>query len=109
MIDIMLMDGQPSINITYILLMKTLKYLLFIVLFISYNQVFSQIWPKVYLANQGTTPLSVFKNYDNGYLFGGWFLTPDGFPINGLLLKTTINGDMLWYKRLGENNDGRYL
>ena len=102
----MLMDGQPSINITYILLMKTLKYLLFIVLFISYNQVFSQIWPKVYLANQGTTPLSVFKNYDNGYLFGGWFLTTDGFPINGLLLKTTINGDMLWYKRLGENNDG---
>lgn len=86
--------------------MKSLKKLFLIVLFISCNQVFSQIWPKVYLANQGTAPFSITKSYDKGYLIGGWFVTSDGFPINGLLLKTTINGDMLWQKRLGEYNDG---
>ncbi len=86
--------------------MKTLTLFIFISLLSSCCPVNCQIWPKVYLNNQGTSPFSIIESYDYGYLIGGWFVTSDGYPINGLLLKTNINGDLLWQKRLGEYNDG---
>jgi len=67
---------------------------------------FSQYWPKKYLPGMGTSPLSVESCYDKGYLIVGWYLTPDGDPINGLIIKTDINGSMLWHKCVGEINDG---
>jgi len=67
---------------------------------------FCQIWPKAYLPSEGTIPWSVVQSYDKGYLIGGWFITSDGLPISGMLMKTTVNGDMLWYKIVGEFNDG---
>jgi len=66
----------------------------------------SQIWPKILLQNEKTFPFSIIEYYDRGYLIGGWYITNQGAPINGLLVKTDINGDLLWNKRLGENNDG---
>jgi len=78
---------------------------LFYLLFCNYPSL-SQIWPKAYLSDLGTHPYSVIEYYDHGYLIGARYLTPDGLPINGLLIKTGINGEMLWYKAFGENNDG---
>ena len=65
-----------------------------------------QMWPKAYLQNDGTIPWSVVQSYDKGYLIGGWYVSSDGFPMNGLLIKTTMTGEMLWYKTLGDYNDG---
>jgi hypothetical protein len=85
----------------------TIRTLIFLMSFISIlNPNFSQIWPKEYLANKGTCPWSCIQCYDKGYLIGGWLLTSDGFPINGLILKTDINGELLWYKTLVDIVDG---
>jgi hypothetical protein len=81
------------------------KNILFITCFFLYGScLFSQIWPKVYFPYRGTAPFSVVSCYDKGFLIGGWFLAIDGVPINGLLIKTNVNGEMLWYKTLGEYN-----
>ena len=67
--------------------------------------IYAQIWPKVYLQNYGTLPWSVIEHYDKGYLIGGWNIASDGYPINGLLIKTNINGDFIWNKTIGNIND----
>jgi len=65
-----------------------------------------QIWPKLILPDKGTSPFSVIELYDKGYLIGGWYITNQGVPINGLLMKTDVNGVLLWNKRIGEYNNG---
>jgi len=80
--------------------------LLYFFIFFCIKTSFSQIWPKVYFPNEGTFPFSVVECYDKGYLFGGWYVTPNGAPMNGLLMKTDLNGEILWKKMLGEPNDG---
>jgi len=83
-----------------------LVFILFFIFQLLFQPLFGQNWPKVYLSNNGTSPLTVIESYDRGYLIGGWFITNDGYPINGLLIKTTRNGDMLWFKRFGYYNNG---
>jgi hypothetical protein len=82
------------------------KVILLLILFQFADYLVGQNWPKVYITNDGNYPFSVIEHYDKGYLVGGWFVSSDGFPINGLLMKTNLNGDMLWRKRFGMNNDG---
>lgn len=82
------------------------KVIILVMLFQSANYLVGQNWPKVYITNEGNMPFSVIEHYDRGYLVGGWFVSSDGFPINGLLMKTNLNGDMLWRKRFGVFNDG---
>lgn len=87
--------------------MKNFKYIIqVVILILSIQSLYCQTWPIVYLQNTRTYPLSVIDCYDRGYLIGGLFITSDGLPINGLLIKTERNGDMLWYTRLGDFNDG---
>jgi len=76
------------------------------IMILSYSSIFCQTWPKVYLPNYCTVPFSVIMSYDKGYYVGGMFMTPAGSPINGMLMKTSINGEILWSKRFGEYNDG---
>jgi len=64
------------------------------------------VWPKVLFYNDRTFPFSVIECYDKGYLIGGWYVSNQGAPINGLLVKIDINGDQLWHKRIGNYNDG---
>ena len=46
------------------------------------------------------------EGYDKGYFIGGEFIDSDGSPRNGFVLKTDINGEVLWYKTIGEDDDG---
>jgi len=80
--------------------------IVFVFLFFCFISSFSQIWPKTYFPYEGTFPLSVTECYDKGYLIGGWYINSAGQSKNGLLLKTDLNGEILWYKMLGEINDG---
>ena len=87
--------------------MKKLTILLLIFTLLSLIQpLHAQIWPKGYFSNIGITCNSVIECYDKGYLIGGCYITNDGNPINGSLIKTNRNGDLLWFKRLGNYNDG---
>jgi len=86
--------------------MKKLKIIVFVfgILF-STQTLTAQIWPKECFPNTGVSPHSLFECYDKGYLIGGGYITNNGLPINGYLIKTTRNGDMLWFKRLGDYNE----
>ncbi len=100
------MDSNPSILLLLTYEMKNFKYIIqVVILLLGIQSLYCQTWPKVYLQNTRTYPLSVIDCYDRGYLIGGWFITSDGLPINGLLIKTDCNGDILWYKRLGDYNE----
>jgi len=67
---------------------------------------FCQTWQRMYFPNNATFPQKVMEGYDKGYLIGGLFINSGGTPRFGLLIKTDINGEMLWYKTIGENNEG---
>ena len=96
-----------TIPVTFIyFIVNRCKVIILVLLLQSANYLVGQNWPKEYITNDGNYPFSVIEHYDRGYLVGGWFVTSDGFPINGLLMKTTINGDILWKKRIGMFNDG---
>ena len=77
---------------------KLIKYLLFLMA----TPLYSQTWPKMCLPN--TIPNSVLSWYDKGYVIGGGVATPNGLPKLGLLIKTDINGQILWYKHVGQSN-----
>jgi len=75
------------------------------ILFIFYQLVFlnvsfGQIWPKIINIGNPSLPYSVIQTYDNGYIIGGQLLNWDGTLSDGYFYKITINGEVLWYKRL---------
>jgi len=87
--------------------MKKLEVFIFLFGILFSNQTLTaQIWPKTYLQNKSIYPYSLIECYDKGYLIGSRYITNDNLPQNGLLIKTDRNGDMIWFKRLGDFNDG---
>jgi hypothetical protein len=64
-----------------------------------------QGWPKVLLSNTGTTSWSIAETYDKGYIIGGMY-TNTGVPNWGIAIKADINGEVLWYKSIGQPGDG---
>ena len=79
--------------------------LLFLLLVLCLKPSQGQKWPKVYLPHVGNYPYSVVECYDKGYLIGGCYISGDVF-MNGLILKTDLNGAMIWNKTLSGHNDG---
>jgi len=87
--------------------MKKLEaFVLLFGLIFSTQTLTAQIWPKTYFPNKSIYPHSLIEYYDSGYLIGSWYITDDNLPQNGSLIKTDRNGDILWFKRLGNLNDG---
>lgn len=61
----------------------------------------TQIWPKIYGGNLSTWGEDVDETYDHGYLITGNILNYSGTHTFGILLKTDVNGNLLWEKRIG--------
>ncbi|MCF8351035.1 MAG: T9SS type A sorting domain-containing protein [Bacteroidales bacterium] len=59
-----------------------------------------QGWPKVYGTNTEASSKDVFEVYDKGYLIVGNY-AQNGVNRNGWLIKTDINGNILWNKKIG--------
>jgi len=79
--------------------MKHQKIILFILLLIVANiQLIGQLWPKYYSkeANSNDASEDIIESYDNGFMMAG------NFEINNQqwswLIKTDINGNILWEK-----------
>ena len=66
--------------------------------------VLTQNWPQVYYDNQSAYPFTLIEIMDKGYMYGGGFYEGE-IPSVGFILKTDINGDVLWDKKIGEKND----
>ncbi len=64
----------------------------------------SQEWHQVYFPTKSSFVNAVYESYDQGYVLGGNF-QPNGIPTRGLIIKTDINGEMLWHKVISENNE----
>lgn len=81
--------------------MKNLKYIVFLtILLFSYSQGLSQIWPKVYQlpGTGGAFPRWFIRSYDRGYYINS---TKSNNKFSWLI-KTDINGDILWDKKIGD-------
>ncbi|MCX6281821.1 MAG: hypothetical protein NTU51_07655 [Bacteroidetes bacterium] len=77
---------------------KLLGFIFTICLFIS--PILAQTWPKTYTTMEAGA-LWVIQNYDKGYLILG---SKFNFKL-GWIIKTDINGNMLWNKKIG---NGQY-
>jgi Secretion system C-terminal sorting domain len=73
----------------------------FILLFFLSQGLKAQDWPKIFGDNLNVVSFNVFETYDHGFLIVGNFQDADR-AINGWLIKTDINGEVLWHKKTGD-------
>jgi hypothetical protein len=72
-----------------------------LIYFIVTKQGLPQTWPRNYFPSENSTPHVVTESYDRGFLIGG-----DNYDSHfGYIIKTDINGNPLWNKKVGLNND----
>ena len=62
----------------------------------------SQEWIRVFGPPNTAKGRSIVESYDKGYLIGGLLRHNDYYWNFGWLLKTDINGELLWEKKLGD-------
>lgn len=65
----------------------------------------AQHWPVIIGDDISTNNASLIEDYDNGYILGNWNLRFSSYPNYGWIVKTDINGNILWHKTFG---DGEY-
>ena len=64
-----------------------------------------QNWPQIYFPNTGTFPWGVIESYDHGFVTGGMYYSSFTYHW-GYVLKTDINGEILWHKKIGTYDVG---
>jgi hypothetical protein len=66
----------------------------------------SQAWPKIYI-NPGlhSTGKVAFETYDNGVILLSEILGQYGLRTSGWLIKTDINGSIIWDRIIGESSE----
>lgn len=84
-------------------------YLIFLVAVLSNYISFSQNWPVVIGDNISTCNASVFEDYDKGFLLCNWNFLSSSYTNYGWLVKTDINGDILWTKTYGDSEYAMYF
>jgi len=60
-------------------------------------------WPRIYLEDTDAPKLNMVLSYDNGYILTGR-IKPNN-PKYNWIIKTDINGEVLWEKTLGNGNN----
>jgi hypothetical protein len=68
----------------------------------------AQVWPKYYgQQNRREFAVDIIETYDKGYLICGYYNSPDYTQRWGWLIKTDVNGEIIWEKIL-ENTGSRF-
>jgi len=81
--------------------MKTILKVIFSISILTSGQSFSQIWPKYYSQpNSHDFSNDIVEAYDKGYIICGNYYTYNGsdYIQNSWLIKTDVNGNVLWDK-----------
>lgn len=65
----------------------------------------SQNWPKVFGDNISFFSWKIIKTYDQGYIIAGNIYNPTYYVRYTWIIKTDINGEILWGKKIGNGND----
>lgn len=87
---------------------KSILVIFLLLLLLLSHSTYAQIWPKQFLADYETLPTSIRESYDHGLLFCS-SPTIGGSPYEGILIKTDINGEILWTKVIKELNGERTI
>ncbi|MCX6233190.1 MAG: T9SS type A sorting domain-containing protein [Bacteroidetes bacterium] len=61
-----------------------------------------QEWPKIYGGNTSSYVRGIENDYDNGYLIAGYLSRGQVVNQWGWLIKTDINGNIIWEKKFGD-------
>lgn len=78
--------------------------------FIGYHVFASaQNWPVIIGDNISTMNASIIEDYDKGYLLCNWNKKSPTFTHYGWIVKTDINGNILWNKTFGDGNYSMYF
>ncbi len=85
--------------------MKHIPIVSILLFILQIHIIYGQVWDKEYFINKSSIPCSVIESYDKGYIIAGGFLKSGGLPIGGYVLKTSINGDIIWYKTIGSQTE----
>ena len=64
---------------------------------------FSQNWPKIYGDNIHAYGLKILESYDKGFVICGDILKDPSTFKYGWIIKTDINGNILWNKKFGDS------
>lgn len=84
-----------------------MKAICLILTFLTWNffaELDAQEWHRIYFPNRSNGVGGTYESYDKGYILGGEFLS-GGAPTQGVIIKTDINGDLLWYKTVSYLSD----
>jgi hypothetical protein len=74
-----------------------------ILMFFALNTLISKAqWPTWYATTTAEKPLCMIETYDNGYLIAGTIGNDNAYKGYGLLMKTDVNGNILWKKLFGD-------
>ncbi|MBP6872793.1 MAG: T9SS type A sorting domain-containing protein [Bacteroidales bacterium] len=65
---------------------------------------YSQEWPKIYGDNFHALVNDMNETYDQGIILSGFIYLPYGFCRYIWIIKTDINGDLLWWKKIGDSS-----
>ncbi|MCK9204470.1 MAG: T9SS type A sorting domain-containing protein [Bacteroidales bacterium] len=84
--------------------MRKTCFFFILLLLLAFSDLHAQEWHKIYFPDIPTTTSAVFESYDKGYVLGGSFQQGD-YPGNGMIIKTDINGKMLWSKTVSSSAD----
>jgi len=89
--------------------MKALIVSIILFILLNINSIYSQTWPKYYgQTNRREYVVDVVETYDKGYLICGYYSSPDWLQRWGWLIKTDVNGNIIWEKII-ENTGKRFL
>jgi len=89
--------------------MKTLIISIMAFILLNVNSIYSQTWPKYYgQTNRFEYVADIIETYDKGYLICGYYFSPDWLQAWGWLIKTDVNGNIIWEKII-ENTGKSFL
>jgi hypothetical protein len=83
--------------------MKKLILLVIMLFLIALENRGQSRWIQQYLDNTNATVTDLNVAYDNGYLLSGWIIP--NYPPYSWLIKTDVNGEVLWQKLIGGVNN----
>ncbi|MBW6461371.1 MAG: T9SS type A sorting domain-containing protein [Bacteroidales bacterium] len=64
----------------------------------------AQLWPKIYGDNFHSLVNDLHESYDQGYILTAFTYNSQGIPKHAWIIKTDINGNVLWDKKIGDGN-----
>jgi hypothetical protein len=79
----------------------------FLIILNSIQVVVSQEWIRIFGIQNHAKGYKVVESYDHGYIIGGHYRHNNYYWQYGWLLKTDVNGELLWDIKLG-NENGEY-